>query len=160
MKAFSTLFPYLSADQIRRALEKLVEVGLVEKGNFNASQYDRTSWYCCPSHSANLPNGNGEKAEPIPDSKPDIKPDIDSANALLSDEFEIWWRERYPERDGSHSKAKAKTTYIRYRTRGVTKQQIWDATDRYFEELEDAEAIGTRFVKHATTFLNDQPWVE
>lgn len=44
-KAFTELFPYLSADQIQRNLKKLEEAGLVATGCFNSSPYDRTRWY-------------------------------------------------------------------------------------------------------------------
>ena len=44
-KAFTELFPYLSADQIQRNLKKLEEAGLVVVGCFNTSPYDRTRWY-------------------------------------------------------------------------------------------------------------------
>jgi len=78
VKAWADLFPYLSADQVRRALSKLVDEGLIFEGNFNQSAYDRTKWYgvLCQVHLAKTTNGVGEKPEPIPDSKPDIKPDV------------------------------------------------------------------------------------
>lgn len=36
---------YLSEDQIRRGLEKLVREGYLISGNYNKSTYDRTTWY-------------------------------------------------------------------------------------------------------------------
>lgn len=45
IKALSELFPYLTVDQIRRALDKLVDSGVLVKGNYNKSAYDRTCWY-------------------------------------------------------------------------------------------------------------------
>lgn len=44
-KAFSALFPYLSAKQIETALKKLREEGIIKTGNYNAVKYDRTLWY-------------------------------------------------------------------------------------------------------------------
>jgi hypothetical protein len=38
--------PYLSAKQVRTAIDKLIEVGVLAKGNFNPNTHDRTSWYC------------------------------------------------------------------------------------------------------------------
>ena len=86
-KAFSQLFPYASPDQIRRALKHLRDEGLIKAGNFNEDACDRTLWYTltdvgrsivqnCKMHSASTPNANGKYAEPIPDIKPNIKPDI------------------------------------------------------------------------------------
>jgi hypothetical protein len=43
--AFTELFPYLTVDQIRRALESLEKAGAIKTGNFNQSPYDRTKWY-------------------------------------------------------------------------------------------------------------------
>lgn len=87
--AFAKLFPYLTESQIKTALQKLCESGLVMKGEYNASSYDRTNWYA-PTESAkwvNLtigqesPMGWSEKAnglvtegQPIPDINADIKP--------------------------------------------------------------------------------------
>lgn len=45
IKAWSSLFPYLSESQVRRALSSLIKSGYIEKGNFNKSGYDRTGWY-------------------------------------------------------------------------------------------------------------------
>lgn len=83
VKAFAELFPYLSANQVRRALDSLVESGVLVKGNYNQSAYDRTSWFAfsdtwdcaeCQIDLANLPNGNAAYAKPIPYIKPDTKP--------------------------------------------------------------------------------------
>lgn len=45
VKALETLFAYLTAKQIRGAIDRLVEAGILLKGNFNQSAYDRTSWF-------------------------------------------------------------------------------------------------------------------
>lgn len=46
IKAFEDLFPYLSNKQIRSALDKLKEFGLIDFGEYNNNPYDRTRWYC------------------------------------------------------------------------------------------------------------------
>ena len=77
VKAFSTLFPYLTEKQIRTSLDKLVEVGAIVVGNYNKSAYDRTKWFRLGGQ-LDLPcgaNGNASEGQPIPDVKPDIKPD-------------------------------------------------------------------------------------
>ena len=75
VKAFGEQFPYLSADQIRSALKKLVNQGFIEIGEFNNSSYDRTKWYCVNPQVelGKIPNGAGENPKPIPDSKPNKK---------------------------------------------------------------------------------------
>ena len=44
-KAFVELFPYLSEKQIRTAIDKLVDAGLVIRGNYNKRGFDKTVWY-------------------------------------------------------------------------------------------------------------------
>ena len=45
VKAFSELFSYLSEKQIRTALKKLSDEGIIIEGNFNGSKLNRTLWY-------------------------------------------------------------------------------------------------------------------
>lgn len=93
-------FPYLSFKQIRSNMEKLIEKGILIKGNFNLHKYDRTCWYAfqdeerfgisrfqemevektentiCPNGQMENPiqaNGECQTGTPIPDSKPDTK---------------------------------------------------------------------------------------
>lgn len=79
MRAFSELFPYMGEGAIKGALKRLIEKGYIIKGEYNKSNYDRTSWYSTPL--VKITDGRGEKADgvgkinrPIPDSKPDSKP--------------------------------------------------------------------------------------
>ena len=90
VKAFDVLFPYLSKSQIRTAMDKLENTGLIKVGNFNASTYDRTKWFCVPSqiHLSEIANGIVKNHEPIPDSKPDNKPD-DKPDAQARDNSKI-----------------------------------------------------------------------
>ena len=45
VSAFKDLFPYLSPKQIRTALDKLEDAGLVLSGCFNKQGRDQTKWY-------------------------------------------------------------------------------------------------------------------
>jgi hypothetical protein len=45
MKAFAELYPYLTVNQVRRALERLKEKGLIIDGEYNTKPFDRTKWY-------------------------------------------------------------------------------------------------------------------
>lgn len=38
-------FPYLSYDEIRFALKRLIKGRVLTKGRFNESRFDRTNWY-------------------------------------------------------------------------------------------------------------------
>ena len=75
--AIQELFPYLSYDQVRRALERLVEKGVLVTGNYNKIPTDRTLWYSftdeferylqkCQIELAEMPNAKGETNRPIP----------------------------------------------------------------------------------------------
>ena len=83
-KAFSELFPYLTERQIDYSLKKLIDDGLVIKGNYNKIAYDRTLWYAitkkgysilqnCKMEDTNMLNGIYENVEPIPYNKPNNK---------------------------------------------------------------------------------------
>lgn len=92
LKAFEELFPYMSNKQIRGALEKLEEEGIIVCGNYNNSTYDRTKWYAITEagyelfqegkciipkgqmESSEKANGMSQKGEPIPNNKPYNKP--------------------------------------------------------------------------------------
>ena len=45
VRAFQDQFPYLGKKQIDNAIRKLVDEGLIVKGNYNKVAYDRTTWY-------------------------------------------------------------------------------------------------------------------
>lgn len=88
-KAFGELFPYASEKQIRTALKKLKDEDLILVGNYNASAYDRTTWYtlsdkgesiCRPSplHLPSRANGCAPEGGPIPDINTDIEPVINN----------------------------------------------------------------------------------
>lgn len=106
LRAYEELFPYLTAKQIRRALQKLIQEGVVVDGNFNKSPYDRTKWYSftdegmsiigeyfrtdansqieffiCPEEETDLPkreNVNDQEGKPIPDTIPVSYSDIET----------------------------------------------------------------------------------
>lgn len=88
--AFDDLFPYFTRKQIRGALDKLLDSGLLLSGNFNSSAYDRTKWYSptFPLVQHDLPDeasSFAQKGQPIPDSKPYSKPVIIPHSPLLPD---------------------------------------------------------------------------
>lgn len=112
VRAFAELFPYLTDKQIRGALKKLEDGGMILVGNYNKSAYDRTRWYAlaekglsiCTKGQMNfayMENENDPEGEPIPDINTDVttpnKPDIGApkketrhkygeySNVLLSD---------------------------------------------------------------------------
>lgn len=83
VRAFTELFPYLTDKQIRGALKKLEEGGMILVGNYNKSAYDRTRWYALAEKGlsiytkgqmnfADRENENDQEGEPIPDINTDV----------------------------------------------------------------------------------------
>lgn len=83
VRAFAELFPYLTDKQIRGALKKLEDGGMILVGNYNKSAYDRTRWYAlsekglsiCTKGQMNFAdreNENVQEGEPIPDINTDV----------------------------------------------------------------------------------------
>jgi hypothetical protein len=81
-KALAETFPYLSEKQIWLAINKLVEAGVLMKGNYNQTAYDRTTWYAFtlesfwikPEGEFHFPkreNPAPPHVEPIPDTSTD-----------------------------------------------------------------------------------------
>lgn len=76
-RAYQELFPYLSGKQIATAIDKLIAAGLIIKGNYNQSHYNRTLWYAitkkgeskfrkCKMDESEMSNQNSQNVEPIP----------------------------------------------------------------------------------------------
>jgi hypothetical protein len=42
---FTAIMPYLTKNMVRRALERLMKQGVIVRGEFGESSFDRTSWY-------------------------------------------------------------------------------------------------------------------
>ena len=97
-KAFAELFPYLSERQIKTALDKLVEDGLIAVGCFNDDNRDRTLWYAVTKvgycilqnrdlQMAEMSNANSENVRPLPDNKPQmVNPDVNESEARAQDD--------------------------------------------------------------------------
>lgn len=94
-KAFSSLFPYLSAKQIETALKKLREEGIIKTGNYNAVKYDRTLWYAITEKGKSIllagemdipaeVNRNPSDGEPIPYINTDRNADHKPYNDIVS----------------------------------------------------------------------------
>lgn len=91
IKAFHEMFPYMSERQISYCLNKMVELGLIEKGNFNKLKYDQTCWYAitdfgnsilqnCQMEETNLSNGFNAIVKPIPNINTNINTDVNTNN--------------------------------------------------------------------------------
>lgn len=96
--AFTKLFPFWTARQIRRILKSLEEKGVIVTGNYNTSAYDRTTWYAFAdsflqkgqNHFTESSNGNDNSGNSVinnnTDIKPDVKPNESAEGGLFSPE--------------------------------------------------------------------------
>lgn len=95
-KEICARFPYWNYDHVKYLCEKLVKMDVLKTSNYNKSKIDKTLWYAfsneCdyiqePKSSNNVYEGQkcpsmgksalreGKSAQPIPDTKPDTKPE-------------------------------------------------------------------------------------
>jgi hypothetical protein len=77
VRAYALLFPYLSRDQVRRAIDRLVAAEVLVVGNYNDKATDQTKWFAFHdervflpeistiSDLADLPNPIGKSASPV-----------------------------------------------------------------------------------------------
>ena len=88
-RAYGELFPYMTAKQIRTALEKLIEDGVLVTGNYNKLAYDRTAWYALTEKGKSIcrigqmeypkkANALPPEGKPIPDINPNVTPVVTS----------------------------------------------------------------------------------
>ena len=211
VKALSELYPYLTANQVRRALEKLKDKGLIIDGEYNAKPFDRTKWYslsdagmaevgvdfhateaennttpndeednsnCSKSQMelANLPNGVGENARPIPYIKTyidkDISIDRESSNNKCSDEdakcslskaelkhidmvagFDRFWN-IYPR------KVQRPLAWIAWQGLKIDTalyESIYSAVEKYKKTKQWKDK---NYIPYPATFLQDQRWLD
>lgn len=102
LEALGDIFPYFSKRQLETIINNCVEYGLIKKGNFNKTLYDRTCWYAlteksyfyfphllnkkyierlnssisqnCEMDITELGNRFPKNVTPIPDTDPDTDP--------------------------------------------------------------------------------------
>lgn len=90
--AFAEIFPYMSERQIKTALDKLIDGGIIRTGNYNRDAFDKSLWYAltengksimqkCQIDIAKMSDRYGENVRPIPDIEhTDIDADINTDN--------------------------------------------------------------------------------
>lgn len=175
VKAFQELFPYLGKSQISSALQKLLDEGLIVKGNYNKVAYDRTAWYAVtelgdtmfrkPINAntenqrfdlSKIGNGNSENREPIPYINPDKKQDINTkrkrAESVILSGFNDFWAV-YPKKD---AKQAAERAWLKLKPDDDLKQAIIAGVRRDADgRWKDAER---RYIPNPSTYLNQRRW--
>lgn len=172
VKAYGILFPYLTSDQIRRSLEKLVDVGLLGVGFFHEDQRVRTKWFCVlrQAHLASVPSSFGISAKCTKDT--DVNTDINTDNKhdvreglfdaietpeakKPTDSFEEFW-EAYPKKAGKPAAEKAYQKAIK---KGHDAAAIITGAKRYALWLSSGGPKDFRpTVKFPQGWLNDERW--
>lgn len=161
VKAFSTIFFYLTPKQIRTALDRLEEAGYVETGNFNENRFDHRKWFC-PSGQIGLTSGADQNC-PVgqnriaPEGK-SYKDNITSYNPDIA--FTDFWA-AYPQCKRKTDKPKAKIAFEQIisgkaKSKGIPKtnpEKIVDGVRKYAATKPDLE-----FVPLPTTWLNGARW--
>ena len=95
VRGWSELFCFWTPKQIRTILDNLVERGVLKKGNYNQTPYDRTSWYAFVDEEKwigskgqiDLPKRSNEivqMGQPIPDNNTDNNTDNEENNIFTS----------------------------------------------------------------------------
>lgn len=164
IEAFSELFPYMSYSQISRRINVLVEKGILIKGNFNQSSYDRTLWYAFSNngisilqkngyHFSNLQNGVSENEDSIPDSKTANKQD---KKTLYNTEVDMVYY-LYPTECYVKGSSTGKTLKNKEKIRSIIKEKGFDwLRDRVENYLVNCK-LNKTYLKNFGTFLNNIP---
>lgn len=101
IEAFTKLFPFWTARQVRRVLKSLEDKGVIITGNYNTSAYDRTTWYAFADsflqkgqkHFTERANGEAETGKCIinndADINPNSNPNIPADGGLFEDQADF-----------------------------------------------------------------------
>ncbi|RZI59322.1 MAG: hypothetical protein EOP14_04305 [Pseudomonas sp.] len=148
-KAYAELFPYLSAHQIRRAIDSLESQGVILKANYNGNAYDKTLWVAFTDSFAealrplaNLPNGDGktDKSLTNTDSKPDT-----------SESFGLFWQ-AYPKKKDKETARKAWG-----KVPAELHPAVMDALAKQSQSQDWVKEAG-KYVPNAATWINGKRW--
>lgn len=180
IKAFAEIFPYATERQIRTALDKLIDNGILEKGNYNKVGFDKTLWYAITSKGYSIlqkcqmdltqkSNGTDTEVKPIPyintDNNNIYSPSGDEQDSSslpkeqeLAQNFNKIWK-NYPRKDGKnkayqHYKAWLKGRKFAGETKKFTDKEMYWAVKIYAYEC-DRDKIERRFIQMGSTFFND-----
>lgn len=162
LAAFDEQFPYLTAKQIRTALDKLVGSGLILKGSFAEDRFKRANWYAlgeaiCPNGQMQLPEAADDTFAPkgsasAPEgkcienrSKPDSKPYPQSAGSAEVTETDVGSiLNAYPA--DRRRDRKASSEHIAEALRQVSLDELLAATEAYAAESADFSRSKVAFI--------------
>lgn len=152
IEAWHQIFPFWTPRQIETRLNILAEKGMIAKGNYNKSKYDRTCWYTikspelrispnCEMEKTELLNGSHQNVEPIPYKNTDKKPYINA-------QFEEFWK-LYPRKVNK----KAAQRIFNRLSDEKKKKAIAGIKDRF-------NGTDPQFILYPSTYLNGERWCD
>lgn len=171
-KAFTDLFPYLTERQVDYALKKLLDDGMIMKGNYNKSGYDRTLWYAitkngysilqnCQMEETNLSNRNDENAEPIPDIIPDNNTDINIKGQDGFEQEKPSWERQFEEFYEKYPKKVKKQSVRKWFQRNKPSGELFSSMMSSLEQFrgcKDWLKDKGQYIPYPSTWLNGRRW--
>lgn len=154
-KAYIKQFPYMTENQIRRVLESLVSLGVLEKAKFSENKYDHTLWYSftdeyLASNPLFDPAKKPDRTVLKPVSHTDKNTDT-SSDAL----FDTFWK-AYPKKVGKDAAKKA------FDKRKPDDKLLDDMLKAVAQQKRMQGWIdeGGKFVPNPATWLNQGRWMD
>lgn len=177
-KAFTQLFPYMTARQIDYALKSLIDDEVIKTGNFNTDSRDRTLWYTitkkgyCILQNCEMEQTNLSNVDDIyyitnftyTDINTDINTDLTKSEKFLIDkvttsEIDTYFEETYKLFPRKGNKIQAKTTYTK-KLQGMEKEEahkqaqaIYQLLVRVTEQWKD-EGKDIKYTPYFSSWLN------
>ena len=179
-QAWCALFPFWSEKQVRRIVKNLESDGVILTANYNKIAFDRTLWYalsdevlymCRNGHmhlpkraNEKCPNGQMRSAQtgaPIPDSKPDVKPndtplppagEKEKPN-IYGERFARFWA-AYPRKQ---AKGNAEKAFKRLKVSEELLEKMLTAID-WQKRTDEWKSDDGKFIPHPASWLNSKRW--
>jgi hypothetical protein len=179
-QAWCALFPFWSEKQVRRIVKRLSDCGAILTGNYNKIAFDRTLWYALSDEALSIcrnghmhlpkranekcPNGQMRSAQtgaPIPDSKPDVKPnntplppagETEKPN-VYGKRFARFWA-AYPRKQ---AKGNAEKVFVRLKVSAALLDKMLEAI-AWQQTTEEWKKDNGQFIPHPASWLNSKRW--
>ncbi len=167
-KAFTVLFPYLSERQIKTAIDKLVDDGMLMTGCYNKDPRDRSLWYAVTEkgwcklqnrilHDTKMSNAHNEDVTPLPDNKlTDDKPNISISRKRAKSEIPVGFTEFW----NVYPRKVVKRNAIKAWDKIGADEALVDTIVADVKRRLDGEWNGKeiQYIPHPSTYLNQRRW--
>jgi hypothetical protein len=157
VKAFAELFPYLTKDKVRRAIDSLRDAGAIKVGSYNQSPYDRTAWYSVTSISDSTKIDLADNATSFgkfANSDTYINTDVNT-NTNGEDGFALFWS-TYPNTVRKHSEGKCHDVWKKGKFH-IEKQKIIAHIEK-LKNSDDWLKNSGQYIPAPLVYLNQKRW--